>query len=679
MHKRSISLLLPAALLILLLSVFFALRTAAMEPVDRSTKTAAGIPPASAKVAQADEAPLIGLAVTATVGLDPDACAETEVIRVAPGTRVFYCYRAVNTGQVPLTTHTLEDSQSGIIWDRQPFELAPGASLTTMDAGLTLSSPAERSGRTDVTWTAGAVTPTLTASATAVARVNVMIASVAITKTAGTRASGCAAETEAVIPAGEDAHFCLVVANTGNVPLVRHTLADPALELDGTFAYTLAPAEQLTFTTGSLAELGIDSALARSNVTQTFTNTALYTATTPPDFAATGSATVSGIATATVSLAQARAGLTTTVGTDPAVCSNATSLSISDPNTPLYYCAVLRNTGNVTVTRHELAQPRLNLVTVFTRPVAPGAVLSVTNTLLEELGQAPALGPFTVYNGANLTLDNAMRYTGTVSLPVGEEGETRTYTATASASAFAGVQSTPSPTPTPTRTSRPPDSRPTDTPWPAATPTWTPASPLETPGFAEAQQFPTDTPTPTRSFAISLLETPTSPFVSPLEPPVDAAATQEALATIAALDATATAVAASPLDTPTETPVFAPATSTISPTAEVMVIVVTATPDTALAQRPIELPTPTATPDYLLVAARTVDTFMLTATWIWFLAGSLVFFVVAGVLAGLSFRQNERQRYDLLNDGLWIDDDFLLPPPPPPRDEDVDNWPDSLP
>ena len=104
-------------------------------------------------------------------------------------------------------------------------------------------------------------------------------------------------------------------------------------------------------------------------------------------------------------------------------------------------------------------------------------------------------------------------------------------------------------------------------------------------------------------------------------------------------------------------------------------------PPGALAQRPIELPTPTSTPDVLLFAALAVDRTLLAAAWIWFALGSLVFFAVAGLVAGLSFRQAERRRFDLLKtDAAALEDAGLLPPPPPPRTPTgEDHWPDSLP
>lgn len=694
-YKRSLSIVCPAGLLLLLLSTFLGLGVESGAVVADSASYGAG--PTASPSEQADSAQAPALVVTASVGLEQDACAVSSLIRVAPGTRVFRCYRATNTGPIPLTTHSVEDSQAGLIWDRQNFVLAPGASLTTLDAGLSLGGRADNNTTVNVTWTASALTPTLVTSATSETRVLVMQATAALTKTVGVRVSGCAQHSDTVVPDGATTRFCIVIANTGNMPLVRHTLADPALALTTTFAYTLSPAQTLTLTHSALPDLGIDGSLMLEEVTRSLTNTVYYTATTPPNFAATGVDTASGVATATVSLAEASVRFTATVGTDPSLCSGDVDFTVSGPGVPLYNCAILHNTGNVTITRHTLAQPERNRFTEFERTLAPGEILSVTNGLLQTLGGTDVLGPFTLADGTNLTLNNVLVYTGTTSLDLGREGETRTYTTTVSASSVARTASTPSPTPTWTFTPRPTS---TGQPPPAstATPTWTPASPLPTPDLAGAQQAtPAPTPTPTRSYAISLLETPTSPALSPLAtptPPVDAAATEEAQLTLAAL--TATSAALSPLATPSPTESATPfptqtvePTATVSPTADAIVIVVTNTPEATPGVRPIELPPPAPTPDYLLIAARAFDSVIMTATWIWFAVGSLVFFVVAGVLAGLSFRQNERQRYDLLDAGLadagLVEHyEFLLPPPPSTQETeevnpDGDDWPDSLP
>jgi hypothetical protein len=81
-----------------------------------------------------------------------------------------------------------------------------------------------------------------------------------------------------------------------------------------------------------------------------------------------------------------------------------------------------------------------------------------------------------------------------------------------------------------------------------------------------------------------------------------------------------------------------------------------------------------------------LDTTLAAAGWIWFVAGSLVFFVTAGIVAGLSFRHQERARYHLAQS----DDEELTTSPSassqpskrrtrPTDNEDEDNWPASLP
>ncbi len=63
------------------------------------------------------------------------------------------------------------------------------------------------------------------------------------------------------------------------------------------------------------------------------------------------------------------------------------------------------------------------------------------------------------------------------------------------------------------------------------------------------------------------------------------------------------------------------------------------------------------------------------------MAGSMVFFVIAGVLAGLTFRQNEQERYDVVitrPPGTPSEVDPFQMPPPMTRG-DTKDWPESLP
>ncbi len=678
----------PAALLLLLLAALHTTQAGpARLPPEAAFLEAGNFQEGDGATGVVMQAEQISLTVAATVGLAQDACASTRRVRVFPDTRVFFCYRAQNPGAVTLARHTVSDTLVGPIWDNQRRLLPPGASLDTVSEGTNLPAIANADQRVDVTWTASTDAPAQTVTATSSAWVDVVRPALEITKTVAISPTACAGTSRAAVPSGGDAQYCLIVANTGEITFTSHHLEDDDLDISGRFAYTLGPSQRLTITEASLQELGIEGSLVRTGVTQTLTNTMTYTATTIDGYArgngGRNSVAVTDAATATVSVAQAQVVFTKTIGTQESVCAGTTNLSVSDPNAWLYYCAILHNTGNITLTRHALAEPGLTLNVTFTHALAPNDIYTITNDVLDaELGQSRVFGPYTLYNGSNLTLNNTMFYTGNApavrSWPA--------YTTTASANAFAGlnVTQTPTPTYTPTRSSS--GSSPTNTPWPTSTPTWTPIPPTATPTPTDTPPFPTVTPTPTRSYAISLLETPTSIAQSPLETPLDAAAAQETLDAQSTLGALETAAALSPLATPSATPTPTPSPpmpDTDTPTAEALIVVVTNTPPPpgALAQRPIELPTPTSTPDVLLFAALAVDKTLLAAAWIWFALGSLVFFAVAGLVAGLSFRQAERRRFDLLKtDAAALDDAGLLPPPPPPRTpKGEDHWPDSLP
>ena len=79
------------------------------------------------------------LEVTATVGTDPTACATTESIAVAPGTTVYWCYRATNrTGQTK-EFHEVSDSLNGVLAEDAAYALIADASTDTLALGITSS------------------------------------------------------------------------------------------------------------------------------------------------------------------------------------------------------------------------------------------------------------------------------------------------------------------------------------------------------------------------------------------------------------------------------------------------------------------------------------------------------------------------------------------------------------
>jgi len=724
MRLRRFVLVLPAAFLLMLLSGLFALhaartgpgnllavqnekaglqpgaifwRAAAPGDLPREDEGSAHLPASVPDTIEASETSQISLSVSATVGVERDVCATTRRLRVFPGTRVYFCYSATNTGNVTLTRHSITDTRvAGDIWSGSEKELSPGATLNTVTEGPALPLDATGDTQVEVTWVATGDDSSVV-TATASASVDVITPALQVTKTVGISPTLCAGSSRVTVPAGGDVQYCLVVANTGEITFASHRLDDSSLGLSGSFTHTLGPSQRLTITEAALGGLGIKGSLVRTDVTRTVTNTVHYTATTVDGYALGNAgnavvlnATASDVATATAALATAHVAFTKTIGTQESVCADTTSLSVSDPNTSLYYCAILHNTGGITLTRHVLAEPRLGLRVSFTHTLGPDDIYRITNDVLDnELDLPRQFGPYTLYYGDNLTLDFTMVYTGSV--PATESRPA--YTATASANAFAGLNVTRTPTPTFTPTRNSSNSSPTNTPWPTSTPTWTPIPFTATPTPTDTPPFPTETPTPTRSYAISLLETPTSVGLSPLETPYDEAAALETLAaqgTLAALEATAAAL--SPLAPPSETPT-PPASPLLpgvaSPAVAIVVVTSTPTPLAALAQRPVVYPTPTSTPDVLLFAALVADKIMLAAGWIWFALGSLVFFAVAGLVAGLSFRQAERRRFELHNtDVETLDAAGFLPPPSTEPDEaaaraaaraEEESWPDSLP
>ncbi len=257
---------------------------------------------------------------------------------------------------------------------------------------------------------------------------------------------------------------------------------------------------------------------------------------------------------------------------------------------------------------------------------------------------------------------------------------------------------TPSPTVTPVPTST---SFPTSTPGPTQTPTHTATATATAPD----PQLWTSTPTVTwTATPLSSITTPIPVATATVPTPTpDTLATTNALATINAAAAEQTRLQSpiatptftlTPLPTDTPTPVstsiLPSPTSTESATVIpavplAMVVTATFTPT----QRPIEPPTPTPTPDRVMLVAEIIDSTIAAFGWIWFMFGSLIFFIVAGVLAGLSFRQREQERFALVEplepdfmDEDAILDDLLNRSPPmliPDEDDTPDDWPPSLP
>lgn len=75
------------------------------------------------------DAPLdLEMTVAAADPAQPDACGSATSLQIAAGDQVNFCYRVTNHTGKTLRYHSLRDTQVGTILDREPIELAPGAS-----------------------------------------------------------------------------------------------------------------------------------------------------------------------------------------------------------------------------------------------------------------------------------------------------------------------------------------------------------------------------------------------------------------------------------------------------------------------------------------------------------------------------------------------------------------------
>lgn len=191
---------------------------------------------APAQVARVNIPDTASLDFEKTVGLNPNTCAQTDSITVAPGTQVTYCYFVHNTGTESLLSHDLVDDKLGPILTAFPFILLPGSS-----AFLTQTMTVQSDVINTATWTArpsSSVPTDDTDSAIVYATPPELL----LEKTVGINPNACASSDVIFLNPGTKATYCYLVTNTGDHALEVHTLEDSQLGviLNG-FAYTLYP------------------------------------------------------------------------------------------------------------------------------------------------------------------------------------------------------------------------------------------------------------------------------------------------------------------------------------------------------------------------------------------------------------------------------------------------------
>jgi hypothetical protein len=302
------------------------------------------------------------IALSKTVGLDAETCAQEKEIVIGAGTTVIYCYEITNTGTITLTRHDLVDSHLGAILTNFPFSLAPQAS-----AFLTQSMTITQTTVNSATWTSYNPGPIDVVDTTDAATVTVAPPSIALTKTVGLDAASCALDKEITLEAGTPVSvtYCYRVTNTGLTILRRHNLADSELGTILTdFPFILMPQASAFLT-------------QNATITQTTINSATWTSYNPGpiDVAmATDSATVSVVPPSIV--------LTKTVGLDASLCASEKEVTI-EPGTPVTYCYEIRNVGLTALTRHDLVDSDLGaLLNDFPQAIPPQGTTFVTHTAI---------------------------------------------------------------------------------------------------------------------------------------------------------------------------------------------------------------------------------------------------------------------------------------------------------
>jgi hypothetical protein len=317
-------------------------------------------------LATAQPQPLPSIVLTKTVGTDPATCAASDAITLVGGGNATYCFVLMNSGGLTLSVHDLVDSQLGTILQDFIYPLAPGASTFVTRTALVTSTTVNTA-----TWAAAdSLTPTIVVTTTDIATATVIPAqpSIVLTKTVGTDSAVCAATDVITLLGGGEVTYCYTVLNTGNVTLSLHDLVDTQLGaiLQG-FAYALAPGASAFVTETTL-------------ITGTTVNFADWTAS--DQVSPTVVISTSDVATATVVPAQPSIVLTKTVGTDPTVCAGTGMITIVNQyQANVYYCYQVLNTGDITLTVHDLVDSELGtLLAAFPYSLGPGASYFVTQS-----------------------------------------------------------------------------------------------------------------------------------------------------------------------------------------------------------------------------------------------------------------------------------------------------------
>ncbi len=188
-------------------------------------------------------------------------------------------------------------------------------------------------------------------------------AEITIDKTVGTNSGTCATTDTIAVEVNSTVYYCYEVTNTGTITLTRHDLVDSELGVIlNDFPFTLVPGASAFITQSA-------------TITQTTVNTATWTASLPSP---PTSATASDVATVTIAIPSID--VNKTVGLSSSTCASTDEITIATTTT-IYYCYEVENTGDITLTRHDLTDTELGtILNDFPFTLVPGASAFITQS-----------------------------------------------------------------------------------------------------------------------------------------------------------------------------------------------------------------------------------------------------------------------------------------------------------
>jgi hypothetical protein len=170
------------------------------------------------------DAAVPAMVVTKTVGIGAGGCATTNVFALVTGNSAIYCYTVKNTGNVALSTFSINDSHIGIFTPTATL-LQPGNTVSFLSGAFTPSA----TGVIVATGTVNAVgTVGGNISASSVTTLSVTLGPPSIQLLVGVKTTPeCTVSDTIYVASGTSVYYCFTVRNTSTTPqtLTNHSLS----------------------------------------------------------------------------------------------------------------------------------------------------------------------------------------------------------------------------------------------------------------------------------------------------------------------------------------------------------------------------------------------------------------------------------------------------------------------